>query len=313
MVAIPLGAGPEFDRIRAIVSALGPRAAALGNDVAWISLGGAHIAISTDISVEGVHFRRQWLSLEEIGWRAAAAALSDLAAAGATVIGVVTALTVPGDEGAAATTQLMQGVDAAVESVGGMVLGGDLSRGETLSLAVTVLGTAERRMSRAGATPGDGLWVTGSLGGARAALAAWTAGREPAPAARARFSHPEPRLDWGRWLVGQGATAMLDLSDGIAGDAGHLAAASGVGLTIALESLPLHPAVAAEARTAGEEPAVFAAEGGEDYELLVAMPPEFSGSGAVYLTRVGSVVPGVGASFEVGGRRVELSGYNHFA
>ncbi len=312
MTATPLGSGAEFDRIRAIVAALGPRAGSLGNDVAWVSLGASHLAISTDVSVEGVHFQREWLSLEEIGWRATAAALSDLAAAGASAIGVVVALTLPAGEGVATSTRLMQGVDGAVASVGGTVLGGDLSRGEVISLAVTVVGSGERMLGRSGAGPGDGVWVTGQLGGARAALEAWTGGREPVPNARARFAHPEPRLAWGRWLAAHGATAMLDLSDGIAGDAGHLAAAGGVGVRVSLELLPIHPAVALEAGRAGEPPAVFAARGGEDYELLVTMPAAFAGCGEVPLTRVGWVVDGAGAAFELAGRRLPLSGYNHF-
>lgn len=313
MSSTPLGAGAEFDRIRAIVAALGPRAEHLGNDVAWVALGAVQLAISTDVSVDMVHFRREWLSLEEIGWRAAAAALSDLAAAGASVIGVMAAVTLPTGDGSATTTRLMQGVDSAVASVGGTVLGGDLSRGETLSLAITVVGRADRRTTRAGGQPGDGLWVTGALGGSRAALTAWTAGREPAPDARIRFVHPEPRLAWGRWLVEQGATAMLDLSDGLAGDAGHLAAASGVAVHVSLESLPVHPAVATEAATTGEPPAVFAARGGEDFELLAAMPPAFIGSVEVPVTRIGWLRAGADVTFELNGRRVDVRGYDHFA
>lgn len=313
MTATPLGGGPEFDRIRAIVAALGPRSAGLGNDVAWVTLAGGHLAISTDVSVEGVHFRREWLTLEEIGWRAAAAAFSDLAAAGATAIGVVTALTVPAGESVANTTRLMQGVDAAAEWAGGRLLGGDLSRGDSISLAVTAVGTAERMMTRSGARPGDGLWVSGELGGARAALSAWTAGREPPPEARARFAKPPLRLGWGHWLASHGATAMLDVSDGIAGDAGHLAAASGVAIRVFLEALPTHSAVEAEARAGGESPAEFAARGGEDYELLVTLPASFGGSEEVVLTRIGTVASGAGVIFESAGRMVELSGHNHFA
>jgi thiamine-monophosphate kinase len=105
---------------------------------------------------------------------------------------------------------------------------------------------------------------------------------------------------------------MLDLSDGIAGDAGHLAAAGGVGVRVSLELLPIHPAVAVEAGRAGEPSEVFAARGGEDYELLVAMPAAFSGCREMPLTRVGWVVEGAGAAFELEGRQLPLSGYNHF-
>lgn len=313
MTAIPLGAGAEFDRIRAIAERLGPRAGVLGEDCALVEIGETFLALSTDVSVEGVHFRREWLSREEIGWRATAAALSDLAAAGAGVLGVLAALTVPPDEPAATFSALMDGAGNAVASVGGVVLGGDLSRGPLLSLAMTVVGRTSAPAHRHGAKPGDGLWVTGALGGARAALLAWQNGRQPTDGARARFARPEPRIDQGAWLVARGARAMLDLSDGLAADAGHLAAASGVALRIDLDLVPADPAALDEAGRSGESPGIFAARGGEDYELLVAMPPEFEGTDRFELTRIGSVEAGSGAHLLRGGAEVRLAGYDHFA
>jgi thiamine-monophosphate kinase len=313
MTDTPLGGGAEFDRIRAIAAALGSRARELGNDTALVKLGGTTVALSADVSVEGVHFRREWLSLEEIGWRAAAAALSDLAASAAEVVGVLAALTIPAAEPLSTFVALMQGVGAAADAVGGKVLGGDLSRGDAIALALTVLGTAAHPLTRAGARPGDGIWVTGELGGARAALTAFIAGRVPDAAARVRFARPEPRIAWGRWLAAQGARAMLDLSDGLAGDAGHLAAASEMAVHLELERIPCHPAVAGEAAAAGEPAPVFAAKGGEDYELLVALPPAFSAAGDFPLTRVGEVRAGAGLTLELAGRSLVLSGYEHFA
>jgi len=310
---IPLAGGSEFDRIRAIAAALGSRARELGNDTALVKVGETTVALSSDVSVEGVHFRREWLSLEEIGWRAAAAALSDLAAAGAEVVGVLAALTVPAGEGQDTFVSLMNGVGAATEAAGGKVLGGDLSRGDAISLAITVMGSAAHPMRRTGARPGDGVWVTGELGGARAALTAFIAGREPEAAARQRFARPEPRIAAGRWLASEGAHAMLDLSDGLAGDAGHLAAASGVAVRIELERIPAHRSVAAEAARAGEPAAVFAAKGGEDYELLVALPADFAGGQGFTLTRVGEIRPGAGLRLEQDGAPVVLAGYEHFA
>ncbi|HLG05763.1 MAG TPA: thiamine-phosphate kinase [Gemmatimonadales bacterium] len=317
MPLIPLGRGPEFDRIRAIAKALGPRASDLGNDCALVRLGSVTLALTTDVSVERVHFRREWLSLEEIGWRAAVASLSDLAAAGAQPIGLLAALTMAPGEPEPAFASVMSGVGAAVESVGGTVLGGDLSRGGDMSLAITAIGSVDRPIGRSGARPGDGLWVTGELGGARAALAAWRAGREPDPRARARFAHPEPRIEAGRWLAAHGARAMLDVSDGLAGDAAHLAAASGVRVRVELEKIPAHPAVATEARATGEPAAAFAAQGGEDYELLVAMPAEpadRSGIPPLPLTRIGRIEAGPAeVVFALDGRRLHFSGYDHFA
>ena len=309
----PLAGGAEFDRIRAIATALGSRARELGNDTALVKLGETTVALSADVSVEGVHFRREWLTLEEIGWRAAAGALSDLAAAGAEPIGVLAALTLPEREPERSFVLLMEGVGAAAAAVGGKVLGGDLSRGSAIQLAITVMGSTPHPVRRSGARPGDSVWVTGELGGARAALIALLAGREPDPAARARFARPEPRIEAGRWLAAHGARAMLDVSDGLAGDAGHLAAASGVGISIALERIPSHPASAHEAALANEPAAVFAAKGGEDFELLVVLPADFTGGAAFPLHQVGEVQAGAGLHLALGGEPIVLSGYEHFA
>ena len=319
MTGVPLGAGREFDRIRAIAAALGDDARELGDDCAMVEPGPGSIVVSTDVSVQDVHFRRDWLTFEEIGWRAAAAALSDLAAEGAECVGVLAAVTAPRESAERDLVDLMRGIGAAARSVGGRVLGGDLSAGPAWSIAVTVVGRAGRPILRAGARAGDGLWVTGALGAARAALEAWRAGRVPSAAQRQAFAHPEPRIAAGRWLSQHGVTAMLDLSDGLGADAQHLAAASDVGLAIDLGRVPVSPAVGA---AAGDEPgAVFAARGGEDYELLAALPPGFAETDAelllrdcgVALTRIGSVVGGSGVSLTLDGAPVHLTGYDHFS
>jgi thiamine-monophosphate kinase len=315
-----LGPGAEFDRIRAVLAALGPRAHDVGDDCALLPEGPGLVAISSDLSIEDVHFRRAWLGAEEIGWRAAAAALSDLAAEGAGCVGVLASVALPRGEGEATVVALLRGVGEAVASVGGVVLGGDLTAAPVWLLDVVAVGRTVRPVRRVGARPGDGLWVSGVLGGARAALAAWEDGREPDARARAAFARPAPRLALGQWLAAEGAHAMLDLSDGLAGDARHLAAASGVRLAVELDRMPLHHAVHAEAARAGTAPARFAAEGGEDYELLVAMPPGFGTADAaraaattgVPLTRIGAVEPGDGAAFTLGDLPVRLHGFDHF-
>jgi thiamine-monophosphate kinase len=313
MSVIPLGRGPEFDRIRAIARRLGAHAAELGDDCAVLEVGGARLALSIDVTVEGVHFRREWVTPMEIGWRASAAALSDLAASGATAVGVLAALTVPATEKPSVFAALMEGVGNAVAACGGKVLGGDLSRGEELAMAITAIGTVERPVERRGARPGDRLWVTGMLGGARAALLAWQSDRIPPPGARERFVRPMPRLEEGRWLARHGATAMLDLSDGLAGDAEHLAAASRVALVIDAGMLPVHPDAEREARVVRETAGWFAAHGGEDYELLVAMPPEFEGTTVFPLSCIGEVREGAGVAFFEDGFEMRLAGYDHFA
>lgn len=318
MSHLPLGEGREFDRIRAIAAALGTDASQLGDDCAVIAVGEGLVVLSTDTSVEGVHFRRQWLSPAEIGWRAAAAALSDLAAAGAECIGLLAAVTAPRESREDELVALMRGVGDAVRASGGSVLGGDLTAGSAWSATITVVGRAVRPLSRRGARVGDTLWVTGRLGGARAALTAWAGGSVPPDAVRQAFAHPEPRLAAGRWLAGHGATAMLDLSDGLAADAAHLAAASAVRAEIDLSEIPV---AAGLVPPSGDHPAIFAARGGEDYELLAAMPAEFGNAGAAAfagtlklpLTRVGRLTRGRGVALLLDGTEVSAPGHDHFA
>jgi len=317
MTAIPLGPGGEFDRVRAIAAALGDTMGRVGDDTAIIPAGEGDLVVSVDASVEDVHFRRGWLSLEEIGWRATAGALSDLAAAAATPVGIVTAVIVPRGVAETALIDLMRGVGAAARAVGATLLGGDLTSGRQWGVVVTVFGRAMRPLSRAGAAIGDGVWVSGQLGGARAALQAWTTSMEPDRAARAAFAHPVPRIAAAQWLASHGATAMIDLSDGLGGDAAHIAAASDVQLVIELERLPLHPSVAAAARHIGESPELFAATAGEDYELLVTLPPGFAGAAdftrdcALPLTRVGTVTEGAGLHATRGGVVQSVHGFRH--
>lgn len=310
-----LGRGGEFDRLRAIFARLG-RPEGLGDDCALVRVGRTTLAVSVDLSLEGVHFRTEWLSFEEIGWRATAAALSDLAAEGAKPIGVLVSLGVPGngkrETGKRDAVEIMGGVAAAARHVGAAVLGGDLVRSRRYLLDVCVLGTAERPVRRAGARPGHGVWVTGRLGGASQALAALRAGRRlPAPLRR-RFARPEPRVAAGRWLAGRGAAAMIDISDGLAADVAHLAAASGVRVELELERLPCWPGVAPRA----------AAASGEEFELLVALPSRFSERDArafrratrLPLTRIGRCRAGRGLRLTDRGRPIAPpAGFDHFA
>ena len=311
-MGLPLGPGPEFDRIRIIEKALGGLASGLGDDCAFLADGWC---ASTDVSVEDVHFKRGWIEPEVIGWRAAASALSDLAAVGARAESVLVGLVAPVNEPAESLAALMRGAGEAAASVGAHIVGGDLTAGPVLMLAVTVLGRAVRPVRRVGARPGDGVWVTGTLGGSRAALLPLSDGRPPDARALGRFARPMARVAQGEAFAAAGARAMIDVSDGLAGDLGHLAAASGVGLEVDGALIPVHPAVAAEAARVGEPAAVFAARGGEDYELVAVMPPDF-GAGEVAgvpITRIGTVIAAPGVRFLVDGRMMVLSGFNHFA
>jgi thiamine-monophosphate kinase len=238
----------------------------------------------------------------EIGWRAASAALSDLAAVAADPQGVLSSVALPASLPPAYLEDLMAGVDAAARAVGAQVWGGDLTQGEHIVVDVTVVGHAPHPVRRSGARPGDGVWVTGRFGGAAAALAAWESGATPTAAARERFAHPEPRVAWARWLAGQGATALIDVSDGLAGDGGHVAAASGVALALDADRVPCHPDASSDQ----------ALSGGEDYELLVTLSGSWDAP-PPWLTRIGEVVSGVGVRWTRDGLPFEPArGYSHF-
>ncbi len=302
----PLGPGGEFDRIRAIWRRLGEQMSQAGEDCALVTIGSERLAISTDVTIEGTHFRKGWLAPEEVGWRAAAAALSDLAAVAAEPRGVMASLGVSPEWPEELVSEVMHGVGQAAAAVDAQLWGGDLVRSERLVLDVVVVGRAEAPVLRSGAAPGEGLWVTGALGGPAAALAAWLAGEEPEQTARERFAHPRPRIAEALWLRDEGATAMIDLSDGLIGDAGHLAAASGVRCVIEDERVPVHPAASPRG----------ALVGGEEYELLAALPREtdnelaaaFEDTFGIRLTRVGRVEEGQGVELLENGAPVALPG-----
>ena len=301
-----LGPGGEFDRIRAIWRRLGEQMSQAGEDCALVTIGSERLAISTDVTIEGTHFRKGWLAPEEVGWRAAAAALSDLAAVAAEPRGVMASLGVSPEWPEELVSEVMHGVGQAAAAVDAQLWGGDLVRSERLVLDVVVVGRAEAPVLRSGAAPGEGLWVTGALGGPAAALAAWLAGGEPEQTARERFAHPRPRIAEALWLRDEGATAMIDLSDGLIGDAGHLAAASGVRCVIEDERVPVHPAASPRG----------ALVGGEEYELLAALPREtdnelaaaFEDTFGIRLTRVGRVEEGQGVELLENGAPVALPG-----
>ncbi|HRP09184.1 MAG TPA: thiamine-phosphate kinase, partial [Gemmatimonadales bacterium] len=189
--------------------------------------------------------------------------------------------------------------------------------GPALALTITAFGHASPPVSRRGARAGDGIWVTGSLGAARAALTEWLAGRDPAPGARLAFTRPQSRHAAALWLRGQGVTAMMDVSDGLAGDVPHLAAASGLRFEIDIAAVPVHPAVHAVAARAGESARRFATTGGEDYELLLTLPASSAAAShaepacGVTLTRIGTVREGSGAVFLENGNEVMLRGFRH--
>jgi thiamine-monophosphate kinase len=269
-------------------------------------------ATSVDALVDGVHFRRETASLESVGHKALAAALSDLAAMGAAPGEAYVQLGVPTDLDAAGAMDLGNGLAAAAAANKVAVVGGDVTRAPVLFLAVTVVGHAgspDELVSRAGAEPGDVVVVTGELGGAAAGLLlldrpelADALDASAADALRRRQLTPSPLLAAGRALAASGATSMIDLSDGLGGDALHVAAASGVRISIEVDRVPVQPGVAEVAGAAGVDPIDLVAAGGEDYELLATLAPADADSaraaleaGGTSLTTIGEVTEGTGA------------------
>ena len=251
-----------------------------GDDASVTAAAGVAVT-SVDMVVEGVHFRREWSTPRAIGHKALAAALSDLAAMGAAPGEAFLQLGVPADFEGDELDDLAEGLAAVAARHGVAVAGGDVCRAPALTLAVTVVGrgpSLESLVLRSGARPGELVAVTGELGGAAAGLALFerpelAGGLDAGVAAalRRRQLEPEPRLEAGAALAAAGAGAMIDLSDGLGADAGHVAAASRVLIEIELDSVPVQAGVADVAGAAGRESLELAAAGGEDYELLVTL------------------------------------------
>jgi thiamine-monophosphate kinase len=241
---------------------------------------GRRLVVTTDVLVEGRHFGGAFSKPEDWGWKAVTVNLSDLAAMGAAARWLLVALTVPDQASLTLLQRLYAGIGEACEAFAVALVGGDTSGGPALSLAVTALGEADRAVTRAGARPGDRLVVSGPLGAAAAGLALLERDDQPArellgrfPGLAAAHRRPRPELATGMRLAHAGATAMIDLSDGLAGDALHLAEASGVGIELHDAAVPLAPGVAEAATLLGRDPAELALGGGEDYLLAAALPP----------------------------------------
>lgn len=256
--------GAEFDTIRALMERWGDLAVDIGDDAAVLAppTPGPRV-VSVDACVEDVHFRRAWISAREVGVRAAVAALSDLAAMGARAESVLIAFVIP-DGWRELLSEVADGMGAVIREAGARIVGGNLSHGAVFSITTTVIGCAKRVVSRSGAQVGDLVVVTGLLGGPGAAIEAWDAGGKPTAWSRGRFAAPAPRWAEGEALALGGATAMIDISDGLAGDARHIAAASGVRLELDAARVPAGPGVSSQA----------ALQSGEEYELLACIPAE---------------------------------------
>lgn len=288
----------------------------IGDDAAVVRAR-AYAVTSVDTMVQDVHFRRDQLTPAEIGRRAFAAALSDLAAMGADPGEAYLSLAIPPGMPAPEVTELVTGVSLAAQRFGVIIAGGDVTAAAVLVVSVTVVGWTEdpgALVGRDGARVGDEVVLTGPLGGAAAGLALLdgrAGGEALSDAVRRQLlrchAEPEPRVDAGRQLAAAGATAMIDLSDGLATDGRHLAHASGVALDLDRGRIPLVRGVAAVAAELGVDPVAFALTGGEDFELCACLPP---GRALAHATVIGRVQAGP-AELRIDGAPQLLRGYEH--
>jgi thiamine-monophosphate kinase len=285
----------------------------IGDDCAVLRLGDALWVAAADMLVSGRHFK-DWASSEDVGYKAVAANVSDVAAMGGVPRFVLAS---GGADDAETTLRCMNGVLEACEEFGAYPLGGDTTGAAALTVDVSILGQlVHTPVLRSGARPGDLLAVTGELGASAAGLLALERGDIGPKRLIRKHLRPEPRLVAGRAAARLGAHAMIDLSDGLASDVRHVCERSGVGCRVDLDLLPIAGDTREYLHSESRDPEVLAATGGEDYELLVAVSEEvvaaLASESEVPFTVIGEVA-GEGLVFLRGGERVDgLSGWDHF-
>jgi thiamine-monophosphate kinase len=289
----------------------------IGDDAALVDAKDGLLVWTVDACLEGSHFDRRWLELGDVAWKAFHAAVSDLAAMGARPIAALSALELPRGFSKRELEAFVHGQSRAARSLACPIAGGNIARGRKLGVTTSVLGVAKRPILRDGARPGDELWLIGNVGLAAAGLALVRSKRSfEEPAARraiAAWRRPRALVREGLRLSGR-ASASIDISDGLGGDARHLAEASGVRIVIEEEALlaALPRELVRLASLVGRSPLELALSGGEDYALVATGPRAKRPRGA---SRIGRVTKGRGASLERqdGTSRTLARGYDHLA
>ena len=313
---VPAGASladvGEFGLIGALV-ALFPQGEHVlvgpGDDAAVLRVRAGHVVVSTDLLVEGRHFRRDWASAEDVGHRAAAQNLSDINAMGGTAHSLTIGLGAPGDLPAQWALDFARGFADECALVGASVVGGDLTRANEVVIAVTVIGACTQApVLRSGAEPGQVLAIAGRQGWSAGGLAVLGRGfRSPRVLVEA-YRRPEPPYAAGPAAAVAGATAMIDVSDGLVADAGHLAADSGVGIDLRSDAFEVPEPLHAVAAATGSDPLALILGGGEDHSLLATFDP---GTVPAGWTEVGSVSEGEGVTVD-GAEYHGPTGWTHF-
>lgn len=282
-----------------------------GDDAAVLDLAGRAV-VCTDVLVEGVHFRRDWSSAHDIGRKAVAVNAADVAAMGARTVAVVVGLAAPADTSVSWLTELTAGLRDEAARVGCSVVGGDTVAGPVVTLAVTAVGAISgSAVTRAGARPGDVVAVSGRLGYAAAGLAVLRRGFRSPRALIDVHRCPTPPYADGLRAASAGATAMIDVSDGLLADLGHVAQASGVAIALASDRLAVPADLESMARGLGDDPRVWVLTGGEDHALAATFDP-----GAVVpegFVVIGEVVEGSGVSVTGWEDLAVAPGYEHFS
>lgn len=265
-----------IDRIKSLYPGTPDLIQGIGDDCAVIQVGDTIQLVSVDASIENIHFRRDWSSFYDIGWKAAASALSDIAAMGGQPKFVLTSIAIPPQESAQDMEMLCKGIAEAASSCGAVVVGGDTTRSpDGLTISITVIGEAVegRYLLRNGAQSGDMLVVIGYPGRARAGLLALQHSIE-SPFVIQAHCRPTPRIAEGLWLSNHPhVRAMIDISDGIAQDAGHLARAASIGIGMTSASVAIDPELLPVCMQLNESIPDLVFTGGEDYELAFAVDP----------------------------------------